>query len=69
MERFNISLEMGVMKEFATGVTSSTPRLRLRSDISNITLNLTAYLYFNLRRIEELFQFEEDITKVQEFLQ
>ena len=69
VEKFNFSLEMGFMKDQLTGVTSDTPRIRLKSDISNITLNLTKYLYFSLRRIDELFHTEDDITKVQEFLQ
>lgn len=51
------------------GIPSDIAKIRLKSDISNITMNITSYLYFNLRKIDELFHTEDDITKVQEFLQ
>lgn len=62
-------MELGLLNDSFLGISPDMSKTTLKSEISNITLNLTSYLYFNLKNISDLFHTEDDITKVQEFLQ
>ncbi|EAS01215.2 PH domain protein (macronuclear) [Tetrahymena thermophila SB210] len=69
VEKFNYSMELGLLNQYFKGLFPQMPNTTMKSEISNITLNLTSYLYFTLNKISDLFKMEDDITKVQEFLQ